>query len=419
MLVGAATGLSAQVQDTTEIARLRREVEAATRALDAVTRELEALKLGRDVVVTADTSVLGLGPAASKVYKVPQGVSIGGYGEVLYENFAGTRQDGQAAGRTDRLDALRAIVYVGYKFDDRVLFNSEIEIEHADEIGLEFAYVDYRISDLVGLRGGLLLVPMGFINELHEPPVFLGARRPATEQQLLPTTWRENGIGVFGNAGPVSYRAYVVNGLNAAGFTSAGLRGGRQKGSQALSADLAGVVRVDYVPVPGTLLGGSVYVGNSGQDMASPNDPDRTLDVRTVLWEAHTEMRTRGVHLRALLARGELTDVAELNTVLGLTGPASVGSGLLGWYVEAGYDVLRWVQSPQQLVPFIRHERLDTQHDVPPGGAADPARDQTVWTLGLVWKPIASVALKADYEIQRTGAATGVNQFNVNLSYLF
>ena len=115
MLVGAPA--KAQETDTT-LARLQAQ-------LDAITRQLEELQLGRDVVVEADTSVLGFGPAASKVYKVRQGVSLGGYGEVLYENFASETQSDVPSGLTDQIDALRAIVYVGYKFSDKILFNSE------------------------------------------------------------------------------------------------------------------------------------------------------------------------------------------------------------------------------------------------------------------------------------------------------
>jgi len=165
-------------QDSARLARLEDQ-------LQAVTRELESLRLGRDLVAEADSAQVGFGPAASKVYRVRQGVSIGGYGEVLYENFDGSREDDTPSGATDRFDALRAIVYVGYKFNDKFLFNSEIEFEHGStedggSVSLEFGYLDYRISPRFGLRAGLLLAPMGFLNELHEPPTFLGARRPET-----------------------------------------------------------------------------------------------------------------------------------------------------------------------------------------------------------------------------------------------
>jgi hypothetical protein len=227
------------VQDSAQLAQLRRQIEA-------LTREIEELRLGEEVVVAADTGLYGFGPAASKVYRTTQGVSIGGYGEALYENFSDLTEDGNPSGKTDQIDFLRAVFYFGYKFNDRLLFNSEIELEHAStsqsgSVSVEFAYLDYRATNLLGVRGGLVLIPMGFINELHEPPTFLGTERPETEQRIIPTTWRENGVGVFGEAGGFVYRGYLVNGLDAvgggsskaAGFSAAGLRGGRQKGSKA------------------------------------------------------------------------------------------------------------------------------------------------------------------------------------------
>ena len=161
-LLIAAPAAAQETTDTAQIRRLQEQVEA-------ITRELEELRLGREVVVQADTSISGLGPAASKVYKTPQGVSIGGYGEFLYENFAGSREDDAPSGLTDRIDAVRAIIYVGYKFSDKVLFNSETEFEHGStedggSVSVEFAYLDYRIRPELGLRGGLVLAPMGFLN---------------------------------------------------------------------------------------------------------------------------------------------------------------------------------------------------------------------------------------------------------------
>ena len=187
--------ISASAQERSDSARLA----ALERQLEALTRELERQQLGAEVV-DADTTAIGLGPAASKVYRVGQGVSVGGYGEVVYHNYAAEREDDAPAGARDVIDALRGILYVGYKFNDKLLLNTEIEIEHVDEVFLEFAYLDYRFSDAIGARAGLLLAPLGLINELHEPPVFLGTSRPLTESVIIPTTWRENGIGVFGGA---------------------------------------------------------------------------------------------------------------------------------------------------------------------------------------------------------------------------
>lgn len=407
----------AQERDTTDLEQIRQQVEA-------ITRELEELRLGGDVVVAADSGVQGFGPAASKVYRVRQGVSIGGYGEVLYENFDGSREDGIASSTTDRFDALRAVVYVGYKFSDKLLLNSEIEFEHgstsnAGSVSAEFLYLDYRLSPQFGLRGGLLLGPMGFINEIHEPPTFLGTRRPETERVIIPSTWRENGVGVFGTVGSFNYRAYLMNGFDAAGFSGAGLRGGRQNGSEASARNFGGVGRVEYTGVLGLNVGTSAYAGNSGQGAALPLSPTETLSARTVIWEGHAEYKARGLDLRGLVALASLADAGLVNEVYGLTSTASVGERMLGWYVQGGYDVLRGSRSSHQLVPYLRYEQFNTQERVPAGFAADPANDRRLITLGAMWKPIPNISLKTDYQLTSTDAETGVNQLNVNLGYLF
>jgi len=417
--IGALTAgpVVAQDRDTTAIKRLEEQVEA-------ITRELEELRLGGDVVAKADTSVYGFGPAASKVYKVGQGVSIGGYGEVLYENFADSRQDGAPSGATDRFDALRAIVYVGYKFSDKILFNSELEFEHGStedggSVSLEFGYLEYRFSHTLGLRGGLLLSPMGFINEIHEPPAFLGARRPETERQIIPSTWRENGIGLFGATGDVSYRAYLINGFDATGFSASGVRDGRQNGAEAAAQNFGVVGRVDYTGRLGLVAGTSAYFGNSGQGAVLPSVPGRTVGAQTFIWEGHAEYKARGFDLRGLLSVATLDDAAEINELNGLVGSASVGDRLVGWYLQGGYDVLRGRRSEHQLVPYVRYEQLNTQSRVPAGFTADPANDRRFITLGAVWKPLPNVSLKSDYQIAHNQADTGVNQLNVDLGYLF
>lgn len=392
------------------------------RRLEVLAAELERMKLGEAAVV-ADEGQYGLGPAASKVYRTQRGLSIAGYGEMLFEGFDSRRDDGSPSGKTDQIDFLRAIVYVGYKFNDRWIFNSEIEFEHAStgktgEASLEFAYLDYLWRPELNWRAGLLLVPMGFLNELHEPPVFLGARRPRIEQVIMPTTWRENGFGIFGDAGPITYRTYLLNGLDAKGFSAGGLRGGRQKGSQALAEGFAWMGRLDYTGTPGLLLGGSVYIGDSGQGLASPGRG--ALDVQTTIYEAHLEWKWRGLEVRFLGVQAELDDVAELNQALGLSGNRSVGEELEGFYLQVGYDVLAAVGSGEKsLIPYIRWEEFDTQSKVPAGFLRNPANDVEDLTVGLAFKPIDQLIVKVDYENFDNKAGTGVDQFNVALGYIF
>lgn len=420
-----APRLAAQDADSVEIARLKEQVEA-------ITRELERLTLGEEVVARADTPMAGLGPAASKVYRQHQGVSLGGYGEFVFDHFASSDQSGAASNTRSQFDALRAVVYVGYKFSDRILFNSEVEFEHGStgqggEVSLEFAYLDVRLTRHIGARAGLLLLPMGWINEIHEPTTYLAPRRPETEQRILPTTWRENGVGVFGSAGPVSYRAYFVTGFDAvgggsskaSGYSAAGLRGGRQKGAKAVAETWAGVGRLDVAPLPGVTAGVSAYFGNAGQGAADPLATDATIGAETFIGDVHAEYRAHGLWARALGALSTVQDVAAINAAKGLTDAESVGERLTGWYVEGGYNVLRHVRTTQELYPFVRYEAINTQARVPAGFAADPANDRTILAVGAAWKPIGQVVLKGDYQIRKNAASTGVDQVTVTLGYVF
>jgi len=332
-------------------------------------------------------------------------VSFAGYGEMLYENVENA---------TPRIDFLRAILYTGYRFNDRFVFNSEIEFEHGgEEVAIEFAYLDYRVSDALTVRGGHVLLPLGLVNELHEPNVFLGSQRPETERRLIPSTWHENGFGVLGSRGPVSYRAYLVNGLDASGFSAAGLRGGRQGGAQALAADWALAARVDVTPTPGAFAGIGLYRGDSGQDAAGD------ADAGTTIVEVHAQAQVRGADVRGLFARATVDDAAGLNGALGFTGPQSVGSALHGGYLQVGYNVLSQYVADVSLLPYYRFEKLNTHAEVPAGFAADPARNETFQTLGVELKPISSIALKFDYTWVSNEADTGRNRVGVNLGYAF
>jgi hypothetical protein len=284
-------------------------------------------------------------------------------------------------------------------------------------VSVEFAYLDFLWRPQLNLRAGLLLMPVGFLNELHEPTVFLGADRPEVETRILPTTWSETGFGLFGNAGPFTYRSYVVNGLDARGFTDDGLRGGRQGGKEANAEDLAWVGRLDYTGVPGLLVGGSVYAGNAGQGIETPGG--RKLSVGTRIFEGHLEWKWRGLELRALGAQADLDDVAGLNSALDLEGDESVGERLRGYYLQLGYDVLAGRGGARALIPFARWESLNTQDAVPAGFLVNPDTDIDILTLGLVYKPIEQIVLKIDYQNVDNQAGTGADRFNVLLGYVF
>ena len=397
------------------------QIEELRRRVDVLAAELEQLRSGEPPQAELEDKrrrSLGLAPSAAATYRrAAEGVSFAGYGEMLLENFDSENASGAGRAPTTRLDFLRHILYAGYRFNDKFLFNSEIEVEHANEISVEFAYVDYLASDNLTLRGGMVLLPLGLVNEFHEPTVFIGAKRPETERRILPTTWRENGAGILGSAGIVNFRAYVTNGLRGAGFSSAGLRGGRQKGGKALAANLAFSGRLDITPVPGITAGLGLYNGGSGQEQIVLDGT--RLDVGTTVVEVHGLAQLRGFDLRVLFAQASVDQAGRASRALGLPTGSPIAETMQGGYLQAGYNILSQFNTPLALTPYVRYEQVDTQHRVPAGFLRDLSRDGVLKTLGVELKPIPNVALKTDYQWIANEAATGRNQFNVNLGYAF
>ena len=425
LVIGAlAQPIAARADDPPVSPAVSDSLKELARRIDVLAAELEREKMGEVPAPTtaAAEGRYGFGPAASKVYRSSHGVSIGGYGEMLYQNFNAEQDDDAPAGLADELDFLRGVVYIGYKWNDHWLFNSELEWEHANtgkggEAAVEFAYVEYQWKPTLGARGGLLLVPMGLVNELHEPTVFHGARRPVVETAILPTTWRENGAGVFGETASFSYRSYVLAGFDAAEFSAEGIREGRQEGAESLAEDWGWVGRVDWTGRPGLLVGGSVYAGQSGQGIETVGGEE--LGVGTVIYEGHADWNWQGLGVRVLGAQSTLDDVADLNGVLGLTGADGIGEKQNGFYVEAAYDVLARSGSNRSLTPFVRYEQLDTQAEVPSGFDRDPANEREVITFGVDFQPIDPVVMKLEYQDQKNEAESATDQFNVALGYVF
>jgi hypothetical protein len=427
-LLWAATGMAAEESAADRERARDDEIAALKQQLGVVVGELE--KLRTEMGVPEDEvleSKYGFGPAAAQVYKLGRGTRIGGYAEGFYRN-----QIGDAAGDgTDTADMLRAVLYVGHKFTDKLVWNSEIEFEHATtgganpgSVSVEFAALDYLMRDELALRGGLLLVPMGFLNEIHEPPFFYGVSRPEVESVIIPSTWRENGVGIFGRIGEsLEYRLYTVNGLRASGFTSAGLRGGRQNGNRVAADDLAAVARVDLTPMPGLLVGGAFYRGNSGQDQTGPAVAG-SIDLpsaATTIWELHGQYQAGGLHLRALFAQAEVGSAGRLSQALGLATGTPVAERMLGGYGEVAYDILPLVIPGTELAfePFVRFEYVDTQHDVPTGFTQDGANRRRIWVPGVSFRPHPNVVLKLDYRNIDPLSGEAADELNLGFGVAF
>ena len=411
-------------------------VKKLERKTDVLSQEVEKLRTNLAIPEEKQLkSAYGMGPAASKVYQVGKGLSIGGYGEAFYQdrvsNQGAMNPDGTLQ-HPSNADLERIVMYLGYKFTDNILFNSEIEFEHGStgegdevkgEVSVEFASLDFFIDPIANIRTGLVLMPMGLINRIHEPLFYFGNHRPVVEQVIIPSTWREMGAGLFGAITPeLTYTAYVINGLNAKGFSSAGITEGKGGGSQGLAENFGYVAQLNYDPeaLPGVNVGGSAYVGNSGQNQVYNGQKP---NVFTQLYESHVQWKYRGLEFRALGSWGFINDAGTLSAanLAANNGQGVVGSQNYGWYTEVGYDVLPWLikDTPQYLAPFFRYEKLNTMAGTPANYPNDPTLNQHIVQFGLQYKPISQVVIKADYRNFSAASGNLPDDFNLGFGFIF
>jgi hypothetical protein len=347
--------------------------------------------------------------------------AFGGYGELTLNvpsNAPGV------------VDLRRFVLFFGHNFTDRIRFYSEFEVEHAvasstdkGEAEVEQAYLDGLLSRRLNLRGGLILMPMGIVNVYHEPPSFNGVDRPDVDQFVIPSTWREPGLGIFGEiAEGLRYQLYFVNGFNTNGFTAeSALHEGHQEAQLARASDCGGIARVDYEPVLGTVVGASAYVASSGNSLTST-----VGHVPVGLFDIDARVHKHGFTARAEVALLFIGDAGKLNAALSSGTPEQqtagpVASRSRGGYAEVGYDVLRIFapSSEQALNAFTRFDYTNTQATVPAGFAPRLEFRRTSQMVGLVYKPIPQIALKMDFRRHWLGDGERFNEFAAAITWLF
>jgi hypothetical protein len=263
----------------------------------------------------------------------------------------------------------------------------------------------------------MLLVPMGIINERHEPPVYNGVERPFVDTVIIPTTWFEAGAGVHGEVGRgLRYRAYVMAPLDAVEFSAdEGIRPGRQQGVESNVRHAAFAGRVEYIRIAGLTLGASVWTGKS--NFSIPR-----LDTTVRMGELDARYKRDRLELRGEFARVSITDAARLNDAIQLATGVSpnIASGLRGFYGEAGYRV--WAAGPaRDLVGFLRYENFDTQLKMPAGFVPLKEFDRDAFVMGATYYPDPDVAVKVDYVVQRNQSTIvkSRNSFNIGLGWWF
>ena len=346
-----------------------------------------------------------------------KGVTVGGYGEITYN---------RPTGKNTELDVQRLVLLFGYKFDERTQFITEVEFEHVKEVYVEQAFLQYSLNDNVNLRAGLMLVPMGIVNEYHEPTTFNGVERPSMDGAIVPTTWREIGVGVSGKSNEISlrYQAYIFNGFQSTlsdgngNITSGkiggskGLRGGRQKGAKSNFNNINFAGKLDYYGFPGLRLGLSGYLGRT-QSNVDVEDVDGA-DVGIAMFGLDARYAKKRFTARGQFVHGSLSDTEAYNTATG----KDLGSALQGYYLEAAYNLLSQ-EKRQQLFGFVRYEDYNTHASTDGNLAKNNKYDRQEWTLGLSYKIAPGAVVKADYQFKNNAANIDTKQLNFGIGVWF
>jgi hypothetical protein len=357
-------------------------------------------------------------------------LTIGGYGQMDYNQAFN-----DTASSNGKLDVHRMILFLGYKFNDRVHFVSEIEFEHVKEVFVEQAFINYKIKPAINLKAGLMLIPMGIQNEYHEPTTFNGVERTNIDNNIVPTTWRELGVGFAGNIDNISlkYQLYVVNGfLSYDGVGklrgSDGFRKGRQKGAESTMSSPNLSTKIDFYGINGLKVGLAGYFGKTQSSLYDGLMNNDTTGLKEQADSSVVGLTMVGLDVRytyrAFQARGQLIHAAISNTkeYNAFTGK-DLGASMLGYYAEIGYDVLSIFNkdAKEKLVLFGRYEFWDTHATVSSETIRNNAYNKTAVTVGASYHIADGAVLKADYQMfnNKSEGSQPSNQINLGVGVWF
>ncbi len=368
-----------------------------------------------------------LSNTSSRMMQDEDRLTVGGYAQIDYN-----QPISNGAYSNGNLDVHRMVLMFGYKFNKKVQFISEVEFEHVKEVFVEQAFLQYEITPWLKFRGGLMLIPMGIINEYHEPSTFNGVERPNLDKYIVPTTWREIGAGFTGvfPTAALSYQLYVVNGFK--GYDgdpylsgANGFRKGRQKGAESFMSSPNLTFKVNYFGISGLQLGLSAYTGNTQSTLYNGVDKSDTESIAladsSVVGLTMVGMDARynlgGLHLRGQFNYGWVSNSASYNEFTG----SDLGSSLAGWYGEVSYDLFHGVERFESgLIPFVRFEQYNTHASVESTTSLNPSYMRSDLTIGLGWRMVRGAMLKADYQVfNKKGESESKQQFNMGVAIWF
>lgn len=342
--------------------------------------------------IDSSKDVQGLSPAASKVYYSKNPLSIGGYGELYYSKY----NDSVGSGNTKDAygDTYRFIPYIGYKFSDTIILNSEIEFEHGNEVAIEQLYVDFVLDPLATIRVGHQLVPMGYVNLYHEPTLFNTVQRPDVEKQLIPSTWHELGLSVYGKTDSLEFQVGVFTALDMNHPTTGTpvsdkdwIRKARVGNESDKGMDnMAIVARLDYNGINGLQVGASAYTGKAGNAKVSGKSEEGQM----TMVDIHATYQNEGFKARALYTQSHLSDADSYKTDM----PESARGG----YLNLEYNILPlFTASSDRLPLFFQYENYNLATKMANGASFGRT---TSYTYGLNYFPHDQVVLKAEYMLR-------------------
>jgi hypothetical protein len=422
------------VRRVAQLAQQLQEVQAELKALMAQVQATGAARQAPPRAPVASSAPAMTLPAASSRF---EDLSLWGYGEIYYTH------PGRAASLTE-FDLARAVFGIGNKFDDRTLFNSEYEVEHAvssahdvGEFEVEQFYVDRQLSDRIAVRAGLFLMPFGLLNEYHEPTNFYGVQRNFVETLIIPSTWREGGLGLHGDADiGLSWNAGITSdqdlshwdfapqfpqyatALELEDSNVAPLQATHQELSLAKARHLAQYLALNYNGAPGLKMGASVFTGKLATVPAARNAATRD-DQQLTLWETHARWTRGNFAISALYVHGSISNLADINAANpGTRNP--IPSSFLGCYGEVAY--MAWANGGYRLAPFARweHYNMGASYEGVSGPfvpAGWPKPYDRVWTFGANYYLGPHVVLKADYQHFETNS--GFSRYALGLGLNF
>jgi len=334
--------------------------------------------------------------------------TIGGYGNAFYQRNSRTQ--------TATLNLERFVLFTGHKFNDKISFFSELEVEDAKvsggesggEVAVEQAYLKFNLNANQYIVAGLFLPRIGILNENHLPNTFNGNERNYVETYIIPSTWRELGIGLYGSLNnlPINYSVGLVNGLSSEMFEhGSGIREGRFEGRNASGNNLAITAALqfyqgDFKAQLSGYYGGTVGVNKRKAD--SLELQSGTFGTPVALGEADIQYAKNGFSVKVLGTIVSIPDADKINRAYASNTPKTE----YGAYAEVGYDLMQLMGKPKdkQLVVFVRDEKLNMNAGIPSNGVTDGTLNQNYVVAGLSYLPIRNVAIKGDIRIAHTGS---------------